>query len=48
MGASSYNIYRSTIPNPLDWGDPIATTTVNSFDIPNGGSKYFYHVRTVH
>ena len=49
MGATSYNIYRSTDPYPADWGTAIGTSPVNTYtDVDAAlGSKYFYKVTVV-
>ena len=47
--ADFFNIYRSETPYPLDWGEPIATTTSNSyFDLDSiNHNRYFYHIKSV-
>ena len=46
MGATTYNIYRSTNPYAGDWGDAFDSSAINSYtDVgAASGIKYFYYV----
>jgi formylglycine-generating enzyme required for sulfatase activity len=43
-GATYYKIYEADVPNPTNWGEPIAIVEDNSYSVIINAEKKFYHV----